>query len=235
MSFCAFFALRMCYTPSSGDKFILCRKDPDTGKDWRQEKGMTEDEMVGWCHWLNGHEFEQALGDGEGQGSLSDWMTTTTALPSASEAQCFLELCRKNGFCLIYYPCLSLLSLIWGCVIFHHLGIRLYCFLCYCGVILLNSTVIFLSSWHSKKERRKRNLFLTLYFLLQSSQFRGAIFSRPMLMQWADFTPHICAPYHTVVQSLPRFWWPVCILHWRTLFGLFQGLLPPPKKKYIYI
>ena len=37
----------------------LTWKDPDTGKDWRQEeKGMTEDEMVGWHHWLNGHEFE---------------------------------------------------------------------------------------------------------------------------------------------------------------------------------
>ena len=43
---------------------------PDAGKDWRQEeKGMTEDEMVGWHHWLNGHEFEQTPGDGEGQGS----------------------------------------------------------------------------------------------------------------------------------------------------------------------
>ena len=48
----------------------LIGKDPDTGKDWRQEKGMTEDEMVGWHHWLSGHEFEQALGDAEGQGSL---------------------------------------------------------------------------------------------------------------------------------------------------------------------
>ena len=47
-------------------------KDPDAGKDWRQEeKVMTEDEMVGWHHWLNGHEFEQALGDGEGQGGLA--------------------------------------------------------------------------------------------------------------------------------------------------------------------
>ena len=37
----------------------LIGKDPDAGKDWRQEeKGMTEDEMVGWHHWLNGHEFE---------------------------------------------------------------------------------------------------------------------------------------------------------------------------------
>ena len=47
-------------------------KDPDAGKDWRQEeKGMTEDEMVGWHHWLNGHEFEQALGVGDGQGRLA--------------------------------------------------------------------------------------------------------------------------------------------------------------------
>ena len=50
----------------------LTGKDPDAGKDWRQEeKGMTEDEMVGWHHWLIGHEFEQALGDGDGQGSLA--------------------------------------------------------------------------------------------------------------------------------------------------------------------
>ena len=46
-------------------------KDPDAGKDWGQEeKGTTEDEMVEWCHRLNGHEFEQAPGDGDGQGSL---------------------------------------------------------------------------------------------------------------------------------------------------------------------
>ena len=50
----------------------LIRKDPDAGKDWRQEeKGTTEDEMVGWHHWLNGHEFDQALGVGDGQGSLA--------------------------------------------------------------------------------------------------------------------------------------------------------------------
>ena len=53
-------------------KSQLIGKDPDAGRDWRQEeKGMTEDEMVGWDHQLNGHEFEQAPGDGEGQGSLA--------------------------------------------------------------------------------------------------------------------------------------------------------------------
>ena len=48
----------------------LIGKDPDAGKDWRQEKGMTEDELVGWHHRLHGHEFEQAPGDSEEQGSL---------------------------------------------------------------------------------------------------------------------------------------------------------------------
>ena len=52
-------------------KSQLIRKDPDAGEDWRQEeKGMTEDKMVGWHHRLNGHEFEQAPRDGEGQESL---------------------------------------------------------------------------------------------------------------------------------------------------------------------
>ena len=50
----------------------LTGKDPDSGKDWRwEEKGMTEDEMVGWYHWLDGHEFEPALGVGDEQGGLA--------------------------------------------------------------------------------------------------------------------------------------------------------------------
>ena len=52
-------------------KSRLIGKDPDTEKDWSQEeKGTTEDEMVGWHHRLNGHEFEQTPGDSEGQESL---------------------------------------------------------------------------------------------------------------------------------------------------------------------
>ena len=53
-------------------KSILIGKEPDAGKDWGQEKkGATEDEMVGWHHRLNGHEFKQVLGIGQGQGSLA--------------------------------------------------------------------------------------------------------------------------------------------------------------------
>jgi len=51
-------------------KSWLFRKDPDAGKDWKQEKRMTEDKMVGWHHRLNGQEFEKSMGDIEGQGSL---------------------------------------------------------------------------------------------------------------------------------------------------------------------
>ena len=58
----------------------LIGKDPDAGTDWRQEeKGTTEDEMVGWHHRLDGHEFEQAPGVDDGQGSLtccSPWSRT---------------------------------------------------------------------------------------------------------------------------------------------------------------
>ena len=58
------------WPPDSKNWFI--GKDPDVGKDWRwEEKGTTEDEMVGWHHWLNRHEFEQAPGVGDGQGSLA--------------------------------------------------------------------------------------------------------------------------------------------------------------------
>ena len=89
------------------EKTRLIRKDPDARKDWRQEeKGMTEDELVGWHHWLDGHEFEQALGDGEGQAILvccspwsrkaldmSEWLndwTTATDLKLLSSCAVYL-------------------------------------------------------------------------------------------------------------------------------------------------
>ena len=76
-------------------KSWLIGKDPDAERDWKQEEtGSTEDEIVGWHHWLNGHEFEQTPGDSKGQEAwraavygvaksqtwLSDWTTTTYVL-----------------------------------------------------------------------------------------------------------------------------------------------------------
>ena len=59
------------FWPPDGKNWLI-GKDPDAGQYWRQEeKWMTEDEMVGWHHQLDGHEFEQALGVGDGQGSLA--------------------------------------------------------------------------------------------------------------------------------------------------------------------
>ena len=58
--------------PSDAKNWLIW-KDPDAGKDRRQEKGMTEDEMIGWHRQLDGHEFEQAPGVGDGQESLACW------------------------------------------------------------------------------------------------------------------------------------------------------------------
>ena len=55
--------------PPDAKNWVIC-KDLDAGKGWRQEKGTTEDEIVGWHHWLNGHEFGQTPGVGDGQGGL---------------------------------------------------------------------------------------------------------------------------------------------------------------------
>ena len=85
-------------------KSWLIWKDPDAGEDWRQEEnGTTEDEMVGWHHRLNGHEFEQALGGGDGQGSLaccSPWVhkeSGTTEQPNWIELTIPVYLCTTSS------------------------------------------------------------------------------------------------------------------------------------------
>ena len=88
------------------EKSRLIRKDPDTGKDWRQEKkGMTEDEMVGWHHWLNGHEFEQAPGDGEGQGgwraAVHGITKSRTQLSNWTTTKVIVQVTNQNKFLLL--------------------------------------------------------------------------------------------------------------------------------------
>ena len=82
------FSLGIC-PGFQGHMVALNRKDPDAQKDWRQEeKGMTLDEIVGWHHQVNGHEFEQVPEDDDGQGSLewcSSWghkVSDTTLQPN---------------------------------------------------------------------------------------------------------------------------------------------------------
>ena len=72
-------------------KSWLIGKDPDAGKVWKQEKGTTEDEMVGWHHRLNGHEIEQAPADCEGQ---EDW---STAVHEVSNCQTWLSNWTKQN------------------------------------------------------------------------------------------------------------------------------------------
>ena len=86
--------------PSNGKNWLI-GKDPDAGKDWRWEKGTTEDEMVGWHHQINGHESEQTLRDSEGQRNLvccSPWgrkeLDTTERLNWTDQitVQCILKI-----------------------------------------------------------------------------------------------------------------------------------------------
>ena len=90
----------------------LIGKDPDTGKDWRQEeKGTTEDEIAGWHHWLDEHESEQAPGVGDGQGSLSccsPWghkeLDTTEQLNWTDlNTEWLILICRHNYYSYSYY------------------------------------------------------------------------------------------------------------------------------------
>ena len=68
----------------------LIGKDPDAGKDWGQEeKGTTEDDLVGWHHQLNGHESEKTLGSSEGQESLSAAVHGVTKSQWAMEQQLY--------------------------------------------------------------------------------------------------------------------------------------------------
>ena len=82
-------------------KTWLTGKDPDAGKDWgRREKGMTEDEMVGWYHQLSGHGFEQTAGAGDGQGGLvrcSPWgLRESHTLSDWTELIYYIKLCAGH-------------------------------------------------------------------------------------------------------------------------------------------
>ena len=93
------------------EKSWLIGKDLDAGKDWGQEeKGTTEDEMVGWHHWLNGHGFEWAPGAGDGQGGLaccSSWgrkeLDTTERLNWTSQYIIWVEAVLLRNIAMVFY------------------------------------------------------------------------------------------------------------------------------------
>ena len=110
-----------------------CEKDPDAGKYWRrEEKGMTEDEMVGWHHWLNGHELDQTLEHCEGQRSLAccsqrvghDWATELKLKLNEGGGvfQLFGETCgdfQEMGLCPLFGLCWLTSELSWHLWVCH--------------------------------------------------------------------------------------------------------------------
>ena len=109
-----------------GVKSQFIRKDPDAGKDWGQEKKEAiDDEMVGWHHRLNGHEFEQTVGNSEGQGSLAccspwgckesdtlrDWTTTKPFNSTSLTSQYTVWIASKLAYLLSsIFPSISVFS-----------------------------------------------------------------------------------------------------------------------------
>ena len=83
-------------------KSWLIGKDPDAGRDWGQEeKGMTEDEMAGWHHWLDGRESEWTPGVGDGQGGLAGCDSWGRKEPDTTE----LNWTEQGSTALIYWMC----------------------------------------------------------------------------------------------------------------------------------
>ena len=87
---------RILWPPDA--KSWLTGKDPDAGKDWRrEEKGMTEDEMLGWHHWLSGHGFGWTSGAGDGQGGLVCCSSWGRKESDTTERLNWMELTRRRG------------------------------------------------------------------------------------------------------------------------------------------
>ena len=107
-------------------KSWLIGKDSDAGRDWGQEeKGRTEEEMAGWHHWLNGHEFEWTPGVGDGQGGLACCDSWGCKESGMTERLNWTELnwCGENMHCTITPLCL----LVFGCI---HPELTLICIFC---------------------------------------------------------------------------------------------------------
>ena len=122
-------------------KSWLIWKDPDAGKDWRhEEKGTTEDEMVGWHHRLNGLEFEEVPGVGDGQGSLVCSSPCGCKESDTTEQLNWTELIWNNSLQLW-----NLLHLIFNCLKY---------------VWLLFQSLSLFGSWHKERLLKLQNMLI---------------------------------------------------------------------------
>ena len=148
--------LQILWPPDA--KNWLIGKDPDAGTGWRQEeKRMAEDEMVGWYHWLDGHEFEPALGVGDGQGSLeccSPWCpkesNTSEWVNNNKMVQCRLVLISHKS---LDWPHVLLLQLLPWCGDIVTTVSESWCFILICTkqyVMKIKYFVMFILNKHSK-------------------------------------------------------------------------------------
>ena len=91
------------WPPDAKSWLIWKDSDADAGKDWgKEEKGTTEDEMVGWHHWLNGHEFGWTLGVGDGQGGLACCSSWCHKELDTTEQLNWTELKNNSKACYIW-------------------------------------------------------------------------------------------------------------------------------------
>ena len=100
-------------------KSQLTGKDGYTGKDWRQKKGVTQDEKVGWYQWLNGHEFEQTPGDAEKPGTLPSKRSQRARHNVGTDNKCIKSsFLSKVGwlsrYCFLFLAC-------WLCICYKQL------------------------------------------------------------------------------------------------------------------
>ena len=124
--------------PPHGKSWLI-GKNPDAGRDWGQEeKGMTENEMAGWHHRINGHEFEWTLGVGDGQGGLAccnswgckeldmtEWLNRTKLRTVSDKSRCTVTLCYPTSWPTWCYPAFLFLP------VYLYEGVFLFIFSCF--------------------------------------------------------------------------------------------------------
>ena len=180
----------------------LSWKDPDAGKDWEQEeKGITENEMVGWHHWLNRHGFGWTLGVSDGQGALvccSSWGHKELYM---TERLNWTELIREKNLKNNIYKyvcvcvCVCVCIHVCLCVLSHFSQIQLF-------ATLWDFSPPGYSPWDSPGKNTRGGCHAFLQGILLTQRSNPYLFhSRQILFCWVTWEDHICTYIYTYSQS----------------------------------